>query len=134
MHLLELWAGWNRLEVWSQIGIIACIGGAIIGIAGLKTDLFILSYLLLMCGICLLAYGTIRQSRKLSEAKSELDKINRKIDQTAASVYAQKNEEIAKLETDVTAWKSAASFKERVIENQNKAEKSPVQLNSEIKT
>jgi len=134
MHLLELWMGWNKLEVWSQLGILAGIGGAIIGMIGFRTDLIILSYLILICGVVMLAYGTIQQSRKLSEAKSELDKIDSRIDQIAASVYAKKNEEIVKLEMDVAAWKSAASFKERVIVEQKKAEQSPVQINSEIKT
>ena len=134
MHLLELWAGWNKLEVWSQVGILAGIGGAIMGMTGFRTDLIILSYLILICGVVMLAYGTIQQSRKLSEAKSELDRINSRIDQTAASVYAQKNEEIAKLEKDVAAWKNAANFTERVIVEQKKAEQSPVPVNSEIKT
>ena len=134
MHLLELWMGWNKLEVWSQLGILAGIGGAVIGMIGFRTDLIILSYLILICGVVMLAYGTIQQNRKLSEAKSELDKINSKIDQTAASVYAQKNEEIVKLEMDIAAWKSAAGFEKHVKEEQNKAEQSPVQVNSEIKT
>jgi hypothetical protein len=122
MHLLELWMGWNKLEVWSQLGILAGIGGAIIGMTGFRTDLIILSYLILICGVVMLAYGTIQQSKKLSEAKSELDKINSKIDQTAASVYAQKNEEIVKLEMDVAAWKSAAGFEKYVKEEQKKAD------------
>ena len=134
MHLLELWMGWNKLEVWSQVGILAGIGGAVIGMIGFRTDLIILSYLILICGVVMLAYGTIQQNRKLSEAKSELDKINSKIDQIAASVYAQKNEEIVKLEMDIAAWKSAAGFEKYVKEEQKKAEQSPVQVNSEIKT
>ena len=134
MHLLELWMGWNKLEVWSQVGILAGIGGAVIGMIGFRTDLIILSYLILICGVVMLAYGTIQQNRKLSEAKSELDKINSKIDQIAASVYTQKNEEIVKLEMDIAAWKSAAGFEKYVKEGQNKAEQSPVQVNSEIKT
>ena len=120
MNLLELWMGWNKLEVWSQVGILAGIGGAVIGMIGFRTDLIILSYLILICGVVMLAYGTIQQNRKLSEAKSELDKINSKIDQIAASVYAQKNEEIVKLEMDIAAWKSAAGFEKYVKEEQKK--------------
>lgn len=112
MNLLRAYAEWKKLEFWNQFAIVTGIGGVILGIlslTGVRVDLLILSNLLLVCGVCLFAYGNIQQSRKLADVNDELDKVDSRIDQATKAVYHQKREEIDKLEADVTTWKSLAS-------------------------
>jgi hypothetical protein len=125
MNLLEIYNGWKKLEVWSQIGIAIGIGGIVVGFLGLvgvHMRLADLSILLSFCGFCLLVYGNIQQSRKLSKANDELSKVDGEIDQATASVYAHKKEEISKLEMEVATWKDkVASRQDKTISLENNA-------------
>lgn len=147
MDLIKLFAGWQKLEFWNQIGIMAGVIGVVLSIlalAGVHMQLLDLSLLLLSCGFLLLIYGNVQQSKKLSEANDELNKVDNKIDRATASVYAQKKEEIDKLELEIAAWKDeAASWQNKAALTEEAAQKERInaeqtlqsersRLNSEI--
>jgi hypothetical protein len=103
MNLTEMLAKWNELGSWNQVGIasgVISVVLAVLALLGMQRQLIILSYLILFCGFWFLVYGTIQQSKKLSEANDKISNVDDRINQDVASVYAQKNGEIEKLEKE----------------------------------
>ena len=100
MNLTKMLAKWNELGSWNQVGMASGVISLVLAVlasVGMQRQIIALSYLILFCGFWFLVYGTIQQTNKLSEANDKISKVDDRINQAVASVYAQKNDEIEKL-------------------------------------
>jgi|GEM_PF-3246299 len=133
--------GWKHLGFWNQFGLIVGITGTLVGIigtiagiaslAGMKLDMPTFNWiiptigwiaLIFFCGFWLLAYANIKQSRRLTNANDELNKVPSKIDQAERAVYRDRDGKLADAQTSIDSLKSeVATWKDKASNYQTRA-------------
>lgn len=112
MSVHEIYSAWKNLGFWNQSAFMLTFLGFISGVlslAGVHMELISISFFLLICAVLLFAKGNIVQSNELTKKRNELRCAEERASQDITSVYAQKNEEIRRLELDLATWKDQSA-------------------------
>jgi hypothetical protein len=112
MNIHEIYGAWKNSGFLNQSAFVFTFLGFVFGVlsvAGVHMELISLSFFLLICAILLFAKGNINQSAELIKTKEKLRQAAERASQDIQSVYAQKNEEIRRLDLNLATQKDQSA-------------------------